>query len=147
MRAVGFNWQAVPAAKLTNTVWEMQEEADEEFVDMEHLTELFYKEESPQARRKAAASSVAKHSTVLSNQRANNIAIVLKKIGLPNEEIADAILRGNAVLLNDSAVEGLLSILPSDDEFQAGAQLSSLALRAVLRGISRAPTRAVRLST
>eukprot|EP01052_Picozoa_sp_SAG31_P023043 SAG31_NODE_1867_length_7029_cov_11.400433_2_plen_234_part_00 len=56
--------------------------------------------------------------TVLSAQRANNMMIVLKKIGLTNAGIADAILRGDAVVLNEAAIEGLLSVLPTDDELQ-----------------------------
>ena len=48
--------------------------------------------------------------------RANNIAVVLKKVRLSDGDIVDAILRGNAVTLNEAAIEALLSVLPTEYE-------------------------------
>lgn len=98
-------------------------ELDPRSVDLNtgELEELFAAKtaSSSAASAAAAGSNAKKRANLLTKQRSNNVGILLTRFRAPAERIRDAIMSMDTEFLTAERVNGLLSIIPTEDEEMA----------------------------
>lgn len=118
-------WSVIPKDKLQQTVWCSQEVLSSPSinVDVSRLESLFSvspdkktNKFTPRSGKEANQSPLV---AILTLPRLNNIAILLSRFKISEEEIKSAILAMDDTVLTSENVNALLYITPKDDEVRA----------------------------
>ena len=111
-----FHWKKVKPVS-EDSVWSslQRDGTAEESVDLDLLTKMFEKKKIERKPVKKEEGKLKK-STAIPGARAQNIGIVLSFLKLNAANIKEAVLMCNDEILRRDALEGLLSIVPQEDE-------------------------------
>jgi diaphanous 1 len=117
-----FFWKKLNGERVRNSVWNdiSNRNGMDDMLDLEKLTELFTVQDpkKKKAQPKAAKKADGPRSC-LPAQRSQNIGIVLSFLKLNAEAMANAVLRMDAEVLTNEALEAFSTIIPTDEEVQA----------------------------
>lgn len=123
-----FNWSKIPDTKLKGTIWTEMDEAEVipflEFGEIDEMFSAYQKKENKDEADGMVAqvkdtnnTNKPKELAFIDNNRSRNCEIILKKMGMENDEIAEAILdMDQDDKLSKDMVEQMLKITPTQEE-------------------------------
>lgn len=126
-------WQKVPKNRLKGTIWQTVKDGAVEAPSFDRAQfEILFLAKPPckpavLSRAGSSAGGVAA-AVLLDPKRANNLAIILSRLRLPNEEIRRAVVHLDAEVLSPEAVSALQKCVPLPEEIElvATAEPASL---------------------
>ena len=119
------NWQALKPTQVAGTIFnDLDDESVLAAVDMSHFEELFKtraqdSEADRERMERLARLQARRGTTLIDTNRARNLAITLRKIGLDTESICKAVYSYDLDALQLEYVEMLPNFIPNDTEMKA----------------------------
>eukprot|EP01063_Lacrimia_lanifica_P020187 TRINITY_DN2751_c0_g2_i1.p1 TRINITY_DN2751_c0_g2~~TRINITY_DN2751_c0_g2_i1.p1 ORF type:complete len:1025 (+),score=290.34 TRINITY_DN2751_c0_g2_i1:436-3510(+) len=114
-----FQWKKKMHTQAAASVWGKIADRSKcltETIDVAELETMFERKQATAAKAADGATATEKQSTAISGQRVQNVGIVLSFLKLSADEIKAAVLACNEDVLPKDRLEGVLSILPAEDE-------------------------------
>lgn len=121
-RRARLHWN--PLRKVTrNSLWAKIDQEDNIQIDIdeEEFQELFQVEKTAETAAKATKQEGAKRTTVrvIDPKRANNGGIILARLKMSHDEMADAVDRIDEYAMNAEQIENMIEYLPTKNERKA----------------------------
>ncbi|CAD8063926.1 unnamed protein product [Paramecium sonneborni] len=123
------NWILIQPQNLKNTIYEQIYKETYE-IDTKYLETYFYKiQTSSSTQQQNSDNTVIKKVVqtkiqLIATDRCKNIELVLGKIKVPNALIMKSLLSIDLNILNDSAIDSLDTIIPTDEEIKIVSEFS-----------------------
>ncbi|CAD8067857.1 unnamed protein product [Paramecium sonneborni] len=116
------NWILIQPQNMKNTIYEsIYQEIYE--IDTKYLETYFYKIQTSTSQQQNTENTVIKKVVqtkiqLIATDRSKNIELVLGKIKIPNALIMKSLLSIDLNILNDSAIDSLDTVIPTDEEIK-----------------------------
>ncbi|CAD8050953.1 unnamed protein product [Paramecium primaurelia] len=117
------NWILIQPQNMKNTIYEQIYQESYE-IDTKYLETYFYKIQSASSTQQQNSENqivkkvVQTKIQLIATDRSKNIELVLGKIKIPNALIMKSLLSIDLNILNDSAIDSLDTIIPTDEEIK-----------------------------